>query len=75
MVMQYYVRTATGNERDVAEYGTLVWNPDRRPVELEIDPHWQLAGAHRDGRAVFVNTQQNSEGVWGYQINIVRIEP
>ncbi|HOP06306.1 MAG TPA: hypothetical protein PLF13_03350 [candidate division Zixibacteria bacterium] len=75
MIMQYYVQNPDSSGNDIPRYGTLVWDSERRPVKIDVDADWQLAGSHRDGRAVFVNTQYDEEGRWGYRLNIARIKP
>ena len=55
-------------------YGTLMWTADRKPTELELDPHWQLAGVQPDGRIIFAN-YQIVEGQRKIVLHVARIVP
>ncbi len=73
-ILQYDVSNFTPLSEGTMSVGTSVWNTDRQSVGLKIDPHWQLAGAHEDGRIVFGRhiIEGNKRRI---ELNIVRIEP
>ena len=55
-------------------HSTLVWKSDRKPIKLEIDHKWQLAGVQPDGRVIFGEYDVSGDSV-NISLHVTRIEP
>lgn len=55
-------------------HGTQMWTSERKPAELDIDKHWQLAGVQSDGRVIFAHYQVE-EGCRKIALHVARIVP
>lgn len=56
-------------------FSTIAWSADRRPVELEVDKHWQVAGVQPDGRVIFGQYVVKDKQATGIVLIEARIEP
>jgi hypothetical protein len=55
-------------------YSTAVWNSDRKPVELAVDKHWQIAGVQHNGE-IILGRFMYVDGQRSIGLRVVRIEP
>lgn len=55
-------------------YSVAVWNEDRKPVELDWDKHWQVAGVQPDGE-IILGRFTYTAGQRSIELRVVRIEP
>jgi len=73
-IMQYRVGWEHIPNDSIPLYGTAVWDASsRQPVELQIDPHWQVAGVQSDGRVIFGHYEYDADSC-RVVLDITRIE-
>ncbi|MCK4461513.1 MAG: hypothetical protein KAW46_06890 [candidate division Zixibacteria bacterium] len=56
-------------------FSTITWSADRKPVELDLDKRWQVAGVQPDGRVIFTRYLLEDRRAVGLILTEARIEP
>lgn len=74
VLLQFRIGFEQIGNKSVPLYSTIAFSVDRQKLDLEVDPHWQVAGVQPDGRVIFGHYELEGDKLQ-IVLNITRIEP